>query len=213
MHKKNIFKNFSLIELLVVIAIIGILASLLLPMLSKSRKTAQQAVCLNKIKQYSISSLIYADDFDNMVPHSTANTLAPWDQWYDRLKVTGYISDVDNLNNLSCPSSTPITNHWSSGFGPNSKIGWRSNSDEPVAITSSHPSETVLMMDTLNNGNFSYTAYYQTNSASLFTADSSIRINRHNNKANTSFLDGHAQALSSSYLTANSTWGSTLWNP
>jgi len=206
-------KKFTLIELLVVVAIIGILASLLLPALGSARKKALQASCLSKIKQYSIASLMYADDYDDMIPHSTINSLAPWDQWYDRLKVTGYISDVDNLKNLSCPSASEISNHWSSGFGPNSKIGWRDTVSEPVAITSTHPSETVLMMDTLNNGNFSTVAFYQTNSASLLVTSETTRITRHSNKANTFFLDGHAQALTSTYLIANSSWGSDFWNP
>lgn len=48
-------KKFSLIELLVVIAIIGILASLLMPSLSKSRGQARAAVCKNNLKQAGIA--------------------------------------------------------------------------------------------------------------------------------------------------------------
>ena len=44
-------KKFTLIELLVVIAIIGILASFLLPVLSKARKTSKVAVSSSNLKQ------------------------------------------------------------------------------------------------------------------------------------------------------------------
>ncbi|WDE97558.1 type II secretion system protein [Lentisphaera profundi] len=55
-------KNFTLIELLVVVAIIGILASLLLPVLGKARKTARTAVCVSNMKQISTASYLYLDD-------------------------------------------------------------------------------------------------------------------------------------------------------
>lgn len=56
--------KFTLIELLVVVAIIGILASLLLPVLGKARKKSHQAVCKNNLKQLAIASFSYQDDND-----------------------------------------------------------------------------------------------------------------------------------------------------
>lgn len=61
-------QKFTLLELLVVIAIIGILASFLLPVLSKARSQARQAVCKSNLKQYGTTMFMTTDDFDGRVP-------------------------------------------------------------------------------------------------------------------------------------------------
>jgi prepilin-type N-terminal cleavage/methylation domain-containing protein/prepilin-type processing-associated H-X9-DG protein len=70
--------GFTLIELLVVIAIIAILASLLLPALSKAREQGRRARCISNVKQLSTAWFLYSGDFnDTFVFNGNGDKLSP----------------------------------------------------------------------------------------------------------------------------------------
>src|SRR5215469_3658242 len=66
--KARLGRGFTLIELLVVIAIIAILAAILFPVFAQAREKARVATCTSNLKQFGLSILMYAQDYDESMP-------------------------------------------------------------------------------------------------------------------------------------------------
>jgi len=73
--------GFTLIELLVVIAIIAILASLLLPALTKAKDRALLANDLNNIRQIVVGATLFAGDNNDYIPYASWADCDLRDSW------------------------------------------------------------------------------------------------------------------------------------
>ncbi|MGC4043909.1 MAG: prepilin-type N-terminal cleavage/methylation domain-containing protein [Armatimonas sp.] len=70
MYRRTAFTRtagFTLIELLVVIAIIAILAAILFPVFAQARTKARQTSDLSNLRQVGTASLMYAQDYDEIM--------------------------------------------------------------------------------------------------------------------------------------------------
>ena len=121
---------FTLIELMVVIAIITILASMLLPALTKAKGMAKTIECAGKMKQIGLAMNMYIGDYNWNYPYAwyadntTVSFSISWDdllgQSYDGRNLTdaqmlalgfdgrpAYKTLVGGESLYACPSATP----------------------------------------------------------------------------------------------------------
>lgn len=116
-------KKFTLIELLVVVAIIGILVSILLPSLAKSREIARRAVCKNNLKQCGLASTLYAETNDSVL----SDTRGPGDGNQRNLGKLG----VSTINELD-----PFMGTWAVSDCPNFATKTYGNGRDTVEYSS-----------------------------------------------------------------------------
>ena len=193
--RQRSWKNcaFTLIELLVVIAIIAILASLLLPALSRAKAQGHATTCLSHLKQWGLATMLYAADNDDFLPaDGTPNGTSTKSGWYIDLPRTigiptyhelSWPTNAGELPGKSvwvCPSSTNRSNGLNLFFYClNEHVNKTGDDNAPVRIsTLPHPTVTVWLFD---NGKRAAVAQ-----------QNNVAVNVHNLGAQFVFLDGHA---------------------
>jgi prepilin-type processing-associated H-X9-DG protein/prepilin-type N-terminal cleavage/methylation domain-containing protein len=193
--RKSRIIGFTFPELLVVIAIGGVLGVTLLPSLNTAKETANAAVCLSNMHQWSLAISMYCEEYNDYTPQEGQGTpvsISP-SAWYNvipqyvntpsltTLYAQGKPPTPATKSIYSCPSTTNYPANPTDAI-PFYMYGMNNRMDPNGPGTfkraqSVKPSETMMFCE--NEGSFSST-------------NGKYCPARHSGGSNFSFVDGHA---------------------
>jgi prepilin-type N-terminal cleavage/methylation domain-containing protein len=234
-HKPGRESGFTLIELLVVIAIIAILAAMLLPALSKAKERAKATQCLNNLRQITVATMLYGNDYRDYIVMLYINGVTPPGAWFPSTDGTWWIDSLKpymhTTNIINCPSAGP---QWGISENHPDIGGWREKPAKLVEIR--HPSDSVVFADAGKIANPTEKnpdrwveekgktqLYYRTASnEGYYDTDPQRPVNRHGRRCNCGNADGSAAGAAVSTLglqyfpgvapNGRPAWGNPRWH-
>jgi prepilin-type N-terminal cleavage/methylation domain-containing protein/prepilin-type processing-associated H-X9-DG protein len=198
--------GFTLIELLVVIALIALLASLLLPALSRAQERSKATRCLSNLREWNVALAMYMHDNNDAIPRrgqgvQPLHDIDRTEDWFNLLPpllgLPSYYAMVTNstipqpgeISIYVCPTALPTTNTYFLAYAMNFYLSPTLRPNPHRLADIPKPDSLAFMAD----GGCAYSSTVP--SAKPYSVQA-----RHVQRANVSFLDGHVQSFAGEYL-------------